>query len=60
MRTVKRNPFLSGVCAILGGLFVWAGAARADVASDRAAGILVVPKSISVSESGKRRKPKPR
>jgi hypothetical protein len=46
MRTVKRNPFLSGVCAILGGLFLWAGAARADVASDRAAAILVVPKVV--------------
>ena len=31
MRTVKRNPFLSGVCAILGGVFLWAGAAAADV-----------------------------
>ena len=28
MRTVKRNPFLSGVCAVLGGVFLWAGAAR--------------------------------
>jgi hypothetical protein len=50
MRTVKRNPFLSGVCAILGGLFVWAGAARADVASDRAAGIIVVPKVVFDSD----------
>ena len=46
MRTVKRNPFLSGVCAILGGVFLWAGTARADVTSDRAAGILVIPKLI--------------
>jgi hypothetical protein len=50
MRTVKRNPFLSGVCAILGGLFLWVGAARADVASDRAAAILVVPKIVFDSD----------
>ena len=50
MRTVKRNPFLSGVCAILGGLFVWVGAARADVASDRAAGIIIVPKVVFDSD----------
>ena len=50
MRTVKRNPFLSGVCAILGGLFLWAGAARADVTSDRAAGIIVVPKLVFDSD----------
>ncbi len=46
MGTVKRNPFLWGVCAILGGMFLWAGSARADVTSDRAAAILVMPKLI--------------
>ena len=46
MGTVKRNPFLSGVCAVLGGTFLWAGAAAADVTSDRATGILVFPKLI--------------
>lgn len=46
MRTVKRNPFLSGICAILGGAFLWVGAASADVTSDRTAGILVIPKLI--------------
>jgi hypothetical protein len=46
MRTVKRNPFLSGVCAVLGGAFLWVGAVGADVTSDRAAGLLVLPKLI--------------
>jgi hypothetical protein len=50
MRTVKRNPFLSGACAILGGGLLWAGAARADVASDRAAAILVFPKLVFDSD----------
>ncbi len=46
MRTVKRNPLLSGICAILGGVFLWAGSAAADVTSDRPAGVLVIPKLI--------------
>lgn len=50
MRTVKRNPFLSGVCAILGGAILWAGAAAADVTSDRTAGIVVIPKLLFSSE----------
>jgi hypothetical protein len=50
MRTVKRNPFLSGVCAVLGGAFLWAGAARADVTSDRPAGLIVIPKLIYDSD----------
>ena len=50
MRTVKRNPFLSGACAILGGMILTAGAARADVTSDRAAGLIVVPKVVFDSE----------
>jgi hypothetical protein len=44
MRTVKRNPILSGVCAVLGGVFLWAGTAAADVTSDEAAALLVFPK----------------
>jgi hypothetical protein len=50
MRTVKRNPFLSGVCAVLGGAFLWVGTAGADVTSDRAAGLLVIPKLIYDSQ----------
>jgi len=46
MRTVKRNPFLSGVLAILGGVTVAAGVANADVTSDRPAGLIVLPKLI--------------
>jgi hypothetical protein len=46
MGTVKRNPFLSGVCAILGGMLLWVGAARGDVTSDRPAAIVVFPKLI--------------
>ncbi len=44
MGTVKRNPFLSGAFAVLGGLMLTAGAAAADVTSDRPAGLVVVPK----------------
>lgn len=50
MRTVKRNPFLSGLCAILGGMFLTAGAVGADVTSDRPAGLIVIPKLIYDSE----------
>jgi len=50
MRTAKRNHLLSGVCAVLGGVFLWTGAARADVLSDRPAGILVVPKLVFDSD----------
>jgi len=46
MRTVKRNPLLSGVCAILGGVFLWVGTAGADVTSDESAAILVIPKIV--------------
>jgi hypothetical protein len=41
---VKRNPFLSGLCAVLGVAFILAGTAFADVTSDEAAGILIYPK----------------
>jgi hypothetical protein len=44
MRTVKRNAVLSGVCAILGGVFLWTSTAVADVTSDESAAILVYPK----------------
>jgi hypothetical protein len=46
MRTVKRNPLLSGVCALLGGVFLLVGTAKADVTSDEAAAILVIPKVV--------------
>ena len=52
MRTVKRNPFLSGVCAMLGGVFLWAGTAAADVTSDEAAGIVVFPKILVNDDIG--------
>ncbi len=44
MRTVKWNPFLSGVCAVLGGACMWAGTAVADVSSTNAAGLIMYPK----------------
>jgi hypothetical protein len=44
MRTVIRKPVLAGVLGMLGGVFLGAGAASADVTSDRAAAILVWPK----------------
>lgn len=50
MRTVKRNPFLSGLCAVLGGMILTTGSARADVTSDRAAGLIVIPKVVVDSE----------
>lgn len=53
MRTVKRNPLLSGVCVTLGGVFLWAGSAMAGevhVTSDRAAGVLVLPKLVYDSD----------
>jgi hypothetical protein len=50
MRTVKRNPVLSGALAILGGLLLTAGASNADVTSDRPAGLIVIPKLIFDSD----------
>lgn len=44
MRTVKWNPFLSGVCAFLGGVALTSGVALADVTSTNAAAILIYPK----------------
>ena len=52
MRTVKWNPFLSGVCTFLGGMLLWAGAARADISTTNAAAIVVFPKLI-VDTSGR-------
>ena len=52
MRTVKRNPFLSGVCAMLGGVFLWTGMAAGDVTSDEAAGIVVFPKIVWNARQG--------
>jgi hypothetical protein len=46
MRTVKRNPFLSGVCTVLGGALLWAGAVRADFTVTSSAAILVYPKLV--------------
>ena len=46
MRTVKWNPFLSGVCALLGGVILWTGAARAEVSSTNPAAIIVFPKVV--------------
>jgi hypothetical protein len=46
MRTVKWNPFLSGVYALLGGVLLWSGMARADVTSTNPAAILVFPKLV--------------
>ena len=50
MRTVKRNPYLSGAAAILGGLMITAGAVNAHVTSDRPAGLIVIPKLIFDSD----------
>lgn len=46
MRTVKWNPFLSGLCVLLGGVLLWTGSARADVSSTNPAAILVFPKLV--------------
>lgn len=46
MRTVKWNPFLSGVCMLLGGVLLMAGTARAEVSSSNPAAIVVFPKII--------------
>lgn len=52
MRTMKRNPLLSGVCAILGGAFLWANSATAEVVSDAAAAVVVFPKIVVDTEAG--------
>lgn len=46
MRTVKWNPFLSGAAMLLGGVLLWAGAARADYTTTNPASILVFPKVV--------------
>ena len=54
MRTVKWNHFLSGGLLFLGGVLLWASAARADVSSTNAAAILVFPKIVvdTTTETG--------
>jgi hypothetical protein len=52
MRTVKWNPFLSGAVMLLGGVLLWAGAARADISSTNPAAIVVFPKLVVDTSSG--------
>lgn len=52
MRTVKWNPFLSGACMLLGGVLLWAGAARADISSTNPAAIVVFPKLVVDTSNG--------
>jgi hypothetical protein len=52
MRTVKRNPFLAGVCAVLGGVSLVVSTASAEVTSDRAAGLVVFPKLVFDGANG--------
>ena len=52
MRTVKWNPFLSGVGMLLGGMLLWAGAARADISSTNSAAIVVFPKLVVITDAG--------
>jgi len=44
MRTVKWNPFLSGVCVFVGGMLLLVGTTRADVSTTNPAAIVVFPK----------------
>jgi len=44
MRTVKWNPFLSGVLVLLGSALLATGSAQADVSSTNPAAILIFPK----------------
>src|SRR5512139_2567451 len=52
MRTVKWNPFLSGVVTLLGGMLLWAGAARADISSTNAAAIVIYPRLVVETNNG--------
>jgi hypothetical protein len=52
MGTVKWNPVVSGVGALLGGLVLWTGTAIADVRADEAAGLIVWPKLVFNSDDG--------
>jgi hypothetical protein len=52
MRTVKWNPFLSGVVMLLGGVLLLAGAARADISSTNPAAIVVFPKLVVDTVNG--------
>lgn len=49
MGTVKRNPFLAGIAAILGGVMLVANVASAELGSDKAGAILVFPKLLADS-----------
>ncbi|MFI5366385.1 MAG: hypothetical protein ACHQ4J_12260 [Candidatus Binatia bacterium] len=46
MRTVKWNPVLAGTCMMVGGVLLWAGAARADVTTTNPSAILIYPKLV--------------
>lgn len=52
MRTVKWNPFLLGASMLLGGVLLWAGAARADISSTNPAAIVVFPKLVVDTSNG--------
>src|SRR5262245_29826218 len=52
MRTVKLNPVVSGLSALLIGLTAWVGTAVADVTADNAAAIVVWPKLVFNSDIG--------
>ena len=51
MRTVTRNPFVTGLVAVVGGLLL-AGGAQAEVTSTNPAGLLIFPKLIFDSSAG--------
>ena len=51
MGTVKRNPFLAGIAAILGGVMLVANVASAELGSDKSGAILVFPKLVANSLS---------
>jgi hypothetical protein len=52
MRTVKWNPFLSGVLVLLGSALLASGSARADVSTINPAALLVFPKLEVDSSAG--------
>ncbi|MBI4517220.1 MAG: hypothetical protein HY699_15550 [Deltaproteobacteria bacterium] len=52
MRMVKRNPFLAGVAAILGGVLLVGTASAAEIGSDKAAAIVVFPKLVANAGAG--------
>ncbi|HVN87093.1 MAG TPA: hypothetical protein VMW17_19860 [Candidatus Binatia bacterium] len=52
MRTVKRNPFLAGAAAILGGLLLVTNIASAELGSDKSAAIIIFPQLVSDTRMG--------